>query len=104
MDDSKTICTYANGALKVTCISLSTHPEKVVYADPATVVYWGDGTKTVVVCQEGDTYDEREGFLLCCAKKLMGNTGAFNRDMAEHAPERHSARFALGELVSLHGR
>lgn len=52
--------------------------ERVIFNDPATVVYWNDGVKTVVRCQEGDTYDERTGLLLCCAKRLFGNTGHYN--------------------------
>jgi len=59
-------------------------PEKVIFNDPATVVYWKDGTKTVVRCHEGDEFDKRTGFLLCCAKRLMGNTGKFNDAMLEH--------------------
>lgn len=62
--------------------------KQVVYNDPATVVYWDDGTKTVVKCHEEDVYDERTGFLLCCAKKLFGNTGRFNEVVKEHAPEK----------------
>lgn len=62
--------------------------KKVVYNDPATVVYWDDGSKTVVKCHEEDVYDERTGFLLCCAKKLFGNTGRFNEVVKEHTPEK----------------
>jgi len=61
--------------------------EKVVYNDPATIVYWNDGTKTVVKCHEGDIFDERTGFLLCCAKKLFGNTGRYNDAMKANVPE-----------------
>ena len=57
-------------------------PERVIYNDPATAVIWSDGSKTVVKCHEGDAYDKREGFLLCCAKRLMGNTGKYNDLMA----------------------
>ena len=68
---------------------VSARPEKVIYNDPATIVYWSDGTKTVVRCHEGDIFDRREGFLLCCAKKLMGNKGAYNDVMREHCPDKH---------------
>lgn len=61
--------------------------DKVVYNDPATVVIWEDGTKTVVKCHEGDRYDPEKGFLLCCAKKLFGNKGRYNDVMREHVPE-----------------
>ena len=64
-------------------------PEQVIYNDPATIVYWSDGTKTVVRCHEGDVFDRREGFLLCCAKRLMGNKGSYNDAMREHCPDMH---------------
>ena len=32
--------------------------KKVIFNDPATIVLWDDGTKTVVKCSEGDTYSE----------------------------------------------
>lgn len=51
---------------------------RVIFNDPATVVFWHDGTKTVVKCQDGDTFDEETGLLMCIAKKVYGNTGTFN--------------------------
>lgn len=60
--------------------------EKVIFNDPVTVVYWTDGVKTVVRCQDGDAYDERTGLLLCCAKRLFGNTGHYN-DVLSRAME-----------------
>lgn len=61
-------------------------PERVIYNPPATIVLWSDYDKTVVICHEGDVYDRREGFLLCCAKKLFGNTGRYNDIIREHTP------------------
>lgn len=46
--------------------------KKVIFNDPATIVLWDDGTKTVVKCSEGDTYSEWAGIALCLAKKLYG--------------------------------
>lgn len=54
------------------------YPIKVIFHDPATIVFWDDGTKTVVKCQEGDTYNKELGFALCFAKKAMGNQSNFN--------------------------
>ena len=53
-------------------------PKKVIFHDPATIVFWTDGSKTVVKCQEGDTYNKEMGFALCCAKRLFGNQSNFN--------------------------
>lgn len=52
--------------------------KRVIFNDPATVVYWLDGTKTVVKCQPGDTYSKETGLALCIAKKFLGNKGNFN--------------------------
>lgn len=46
--------------------------KKVIFNDPATIVLWDDGTKTVVKCSEGDTYSEWSGLAFCICKKLMG--------------------------------
>lgn len=48
--------------------------KKVMFKPPATVVFWSDGTKTVVKCCKEDTYDRRIGLLLCVTKKALGYT------------------------------
>ena len=53
--------------------------KKVIFNDPATIVYWKDGTKTVVKCQDGDVYDKEKGLAMCVAKKFFGNKGNFNK-------------------------
>jgi hypothetical protein len=52
--------------------------EKVIYNNPATVVYWSDKTKTVVKCQPGDEFDNERGLALAISKKFFGNKGNFN--------------------------
>ena len=61
-------------------------PRKVIYNDPATIVYWLDGTKTVVKCQDGDVYDPEKGLLLCYMKKCLGNKGSFNKVLNKYLP------------------
>ena len=53
-------------------------PEKVIVHYPATVVYWDDGTKTVVRCQKGDLFSRRTGLLVAMAKRAYGNSPRFN--------------------------
>lgn len=66
---------------------------KVIYHNPATIVFWSDGTKTVVKCDKNDTYDPEKGFYIACAKKLFGNNyaavGRINKalEMAEDKNE-----------------
>ena len=50
----------------------------VIFNDPATIVYWNDGSKTVVKCQPGDTFSEELGLAMAIAKKFLGNKGNFN--------------------------
>ena len=63
--------------------------EKVIFNKPATIVFWSDNTKTVVVCGKDDMYDKEKGFFIACAKKLFGNdfkaVGRMNKaiEMAE---------------------
>lgn len=45
----------------------------VIFNDPATIVLWSDGTKTVVKCRDGETFDPEKGLALALAKKAMGN-------------------------------
>jgi len=47
--------------------------KKVIFNDPATIVLWDDGTKTVVKCSLGDTYSKWAGLAFCICKKLMGD-------------------------------
>lgn len=66
---------------------LSMTVKKVVFNDPATIVYWADGTKTVVKCQEGDIFDPELGLAMAIAKKAMGNTGSYNEVFKKWLPE-----------------
>jgi len=45
--------------------------KNVIFNNPATIVFWSDGTKTVCTCSEADTYDPEKGLALCCMKKLL---------------------------------
>ena len=54
-------------------------PKEIIYNDAATIVYWADGTKTVVKCNENDEYSEYAGFVAAVAKKMYGGANAINR-------------------------
>lgn len=61
--------------------------ENVIFNDPATIVFWKDGTKTVVKCQEGDTFDPEKGLAMAMCKKMLGNKGNFNEVFKKWMPE-----------------
>lgn len=46
--------------------------QNVIYSNPATIVMWDDGTKTVSKCYENDQYNPETGLALCILKKLVG--------------------------------
>lgn len=55
--------------------------KNVIFNDPATIVFWMDGTKTVVKCQEGDMYDPEKGLAMAISKKALGNQGNYYKQI-----------------------
>ena len=47
--------------------------ERVIFNDPATIVFWKDGTKTVVRAFGGDEFDPEKGLAMAFSKKALGN-------------------------------
>ena len=45
--------------------------KKVIVNDPATVIIWEDGEKTVVKCGEHDTFDAEKGIAMAYIKRVM---------------------------------
>lgn len=56
----------AYGSIRVPII------KDVIFSEPATIVFWKDGTKTVVKCQN-EEYDPEKGIAMAIAKKVYGN-------------------------------
>lgn len=59
----------------------------VIYNDPATIVFWEDGTKTVVKCGDYDIYDPEKGLAMAIAKKTLGNQGNYYETLKSWLPE-----------------
>ena len=59
----------------------STQIKDVIFNDPATIVLWKDGTKTVVKCGEDDIYDPEKGLTMAITKKLYGNKGSYYNEI-----------------------
>lgn len=60
---------------------------KVIFNDPATIVFWGDGTKTVVKCQDGDIFDPEKGLAMAITKKALGNKGNYCNELKKWLPK-----------------
>ena len=53
----------------------------VIFAPPATIVYWSDGSKTVVKCSEKDVFDPEKGLVMAIAKRCGGNKGRYYKEI-----------------------
>ena len=64
----------------------------VIFHDPATIVKWKDGTKTVVKCQKdkGDVYNPEQGLAMCIVKKICGNKGNYNDIFTKWLPKENN--------------
>lgn len=51
--------------------------KKLIFNYPATIVFWADGTKTVVKAQNDEVFDLEKGFAMAFMKKVLGNKGNY---------------------------
>lgn len=64
--------------------------KKVIFNEPATIVFWEDGTKTVVKCGKNDIYDKEKGLAMCIAKRALGDKGNYYNEFSKWLPvEKH---------------
>lgn len=73
--------TYGIGSLRIPEI------KNVIFNNPATIVFWKDGTKTVVKCQDGDEFDPEKGLTMAIAKKAYGNKGSYCNKLKKWLPK-----------------
>lgn len=73
-----------HSSIKITASGISICPgltgvpkiKDVIFNDPATIVFWTDGTKTVVKAQNED-FDPEKGLAMAFFKKMHGNKGHY---------------------------
>lgn len=61
--------------------------KKVIFNDPATIVIWADGSKTVVRCQTGDTFDKEKGLAMAISKRALGDKRRYYEKFKKWIPE-----------------
>ena len=66
--------------------NLLTEITNVIFNDPATIVFWNDGTKTVVKA-ENEPFDPEKGLAMAIAKKALGNKGNYYNEFKKWLPE-----------------
>ena len=58
----------------------------VKFNGPATVVFWSDGTKTVVKCQD-EEFDKEKGLAMAICKKLHTGKGHYYDNFVKYCKE-----------------
>ena len=73
--------------------------KKIIFNNPATIVFWEDGTKTVVKCDEpcitcqapddkrNTRFDPEKGLAMAIAKKALGNQGNYYNEFKKWLPK-----------------
>lgn len=75
---SKTDADYGGTLAQLSCYNNAINEvgkvyiTKILYNNPATVVFWSDGTTTKNVCPPDTLYNPDAGLAFCMLKKLMG--------------------------------
>ena len=66
-------------------IDLNLSISKVIFNDPATIILWRNGNKTVVKCSEDDVFDPEKGLAMAICKEILGDQ--FKSIFKEYLPE-----------------
>lgn len=65
----------------------------VIFNNPATIVFWMDGTKTVVKAENED-YDPEKGLAMAIAKRALGNEGNYYNVFRKWLPKEEDIKKA----------
>lgn len=68
--------------------------KNVIFNDPATIVLWTDGTKTVVKAKN-EAFDPEKGLAMAISKKALGNKGNYYNVFTKWLPEEEEVKPSL---------
>lgn len=74
---------------------------KVIFNDPATVVLWSDGTKTVVKCGPEDNFDMEKGLAMAIVKKMAGNDNRFHKVFKQYSKKKKKDPGSIGSISDM---
>lgn len=55
--------------------------KKVIFNNPATIILWNDGTKTVVKCSKNEKFDPEKGLSMAISERVLGSYSKFKKIM-----------------------
>ena len=73
---------------------------KVIFNNPATIVFWSDGTKTVVKCDERDEFDPEKGLAMAICKKYFGG-GFYNDIFKKWIPKEETPKIEIDGQITM---
>lgn len=68
-------------------------PDKVIFNNPATIVIWSDGSKTVVKCHN-ERFDPEKGLAMAICKKVLGS--AYHKIFKTYLPHDEDEQYKDG--------
>lgn len=74
---------------------------KVIFNDPATIVLWSDGTKTVVKCGPEDSFDMEKGLAMAIVKKMAGNDNRFHKVFKQYPKKKKKEQNSVGSISDM---
>ena len=72
----------------------------VIFNNPATIVLWSDGTKTVVKCDERDEFDPEKGLAMAICKKHFGG-GFYNDIFKKWIPKEETPNIEIDGQITM---
>lgn len=97
-DDLTIFSEWFTSTYRSKAFNIASSIKDVLYKDPATIIFWKDGTKSVVVC-DGEKYDPEKGFAMAACKKVFGNKGNYYNTFKKWLPE--EPEFEVGKVFKL---
>lgn len=70
----------------------------VLFNEPATIVFWTDGTKTIVKTQDGEEFDPEKGLAMAISKKALGNSREYYHTFL-HWLKKYEKESALADVL-----
>ena len=82
-------------------LGLEREIKKVIFNEPATIVFWGDGTKTVVKCSKDDEFDPEKGLAMAIAKKFFGNENGYSKNIKKWTDTYEKANISINTITNV---
>lgn len=73
--------------------------KNVIFNKPATIVFWADGTKTVVKC-EHEEFDPEKGLAMAIVKKVMADNHSYYNEIFKKWIPKEEPAATLGDLAT----